>query len=601
MVSYTYYDNGLVDERRHGNGTVVKHEYDGANRLTKITHWPGTVGQGNPLDSFAYQYDAHGNRTRLTFADNSYIQFYYNSIDELEVEVWREADGTEYRRIEYFYDPNGNRTRRVLTEYENGNPVVTTTDYEHNAGNQVTEATTGSETITFQHDNNGNLTEKQEATGTTVYAWDYDDRLTGITFPDLSTNAFGYNGQHRRVEKEDSEGTKKYEWDGLNVLLERDGSGNFQMRYTQGLTPVAGIGANVARRDSAGDDVWFHQDGVGSTRRLTDSTPTTVRTYAYDAFGNVLATAGTDGTAYRFTGKESDVDSGLIYFGARYYDPGLGRFISQDWIDKGPNRYAYCANNPVNGVDPEGLEGVYVGRVYVIKGTIKGDAVSYTGSSAQELRARFSTHRWTSLIEAESTSITTYEVKAELDIAGSGRGTLRSARNEALRAAEQKVLSQMGEVKGVRVLNDRLAATRENAAKWTKQHSVEMGRETVFQGGVELGANAALLLLDIFRMYLEEKMSQYVMAPYLLEDEHGVFMLQVQDRGIFRSDYYYKNYQTGPLKGKAVQIDRDEFNVLRKEAEALWGTTDWKGDWVPGILRRELPVIYVSGSGSEGA
>jgi hypothetical protein len=102
-------------------------------------------------------------------------------------------------------------------------------------------------------------------------------------------------------------------------------------------------------------------------------------------------------------------------------------------------------------------------------------------------------------------------------------------------------------------------------------------------------------------MYLEEKMSQYVMAPYLLEDEHGVFMLQVQDRGIFRSDYYYKNYQTGPLKGKTVQIDRDEFNVLRKEAEALWGTTDWKEDWVPGILRRELPVIYVSGSGSEGA
>jgi hypothetical protein len=71
----------------------------------------------------------------------------------------------------------------------------------------------------------------------------------------------------------------------------------------------------------------------------------------------------------------------------------------------------------------------------------------------------------------------------------------------------------------------------------------------------------------------------------------GVFTLQEQDRGIFRSNYYFKRYQTGPLAGVTFQIEREEFEELKSEAEALWGTTDWKGDWVPGILRRELPVV----------
>lgn len=336
---------------------------------------------------------------------------------------------------------------------------------------------------------------------------------------------------------------------------------------------------------------------------------------------------------YRYTGKERDEETGLHYHGARYYAAWLGRWTSPDPAllgslrrparpppgggeapegeadgrsagaegapdDAGQgveglylNVYCYVLNAPTTHWDPDGKEPVPIGRVYVLRGTLNGEAVSYTGSTARELRARFSNHQWRELILSKNTNITIYEVQAKPNIAASGRGTLRSAINEALRAAEQKVLSQVEREAGRTSLNKPRAATPENAAKWSEQHGVRLGRTSTLSGGVRVGAFAGFALLDAFKMMRDEKMSQYVMADYLLEDEKGVFKLAEQDRGIFRPNHYFKRYQTGALAGQDVQVEREEFSELKREAESLWGTTDWKGDWVPGLLRRELPVV----------
>jgi hypothetical protein len=98
-------------------------------------------------------------------------------------------------------------------------------------------------------------------------------------------------------------------------------------------------------------------------------------------------------------------------------------------------------------------------------------------------------------------------------------------------------------------------------------------------------------------MYRDEVMSKYVMTPYLLEDAQGIFTLQETDRGIFRSNWYWKNYKTGSSAGQQVKISKDEFLQLKQEAELLWGTTDWKGDFVPGLLRQELPVVEAPDDG----
>jgi hypothetical protein len=107
------------------------------------------------------------------------------------------------------------------------------------------------------------------------------------------------------------------------------------------------------------------------------------------------------------------------------------------------------------------------------------------------------------------------------------------------------------------------------------------------------GAFAVLAVYDAIKMSRERAMSAYVMAPYVLEDEGGSFTLSSAE-GLF-SGTYEKHYIEGSSAGTVVPIKKTEFYELKGEAEALWGRTDWKGDWVPGKLRKELPVVEPDG------
>ncbi|MEW6619281.1 MAG: RHS repeat-associated core domain-containing protein [bacterium] len=94
---------------------------------------------------------------------------------------------------------------------------------------------------------------------------------------------------------------------------------------------------------------YYHNDHLGSPRAITDKDGKVVENYFYYPFGSGGPVGGPT-----FTGKELD-DSGLFYFGARYYDPALGRFITPDPIQAaGQNLYVYCYNNPLGYVDPNG-------------------------------------------------------------------------------------------------------------------------------------------------------------------------------------------------------------------------------------------------------
>jgi hypothetical protein len=142
-------------------------------------------------------------------------------------------------------------------------------------------------------------------------------------------------------------------------------------------------------------------------------------------------------------------------------------------------------------------------------------------------------------------------------------------------------------------LNIDEAAEEANIVKWGETHNVTLGARFTVKAGVGVAAFAGFQLLQLFLMYRDANLARFVMAPYLLEDTQGVFSISEQHEGIFHFNKYFKEYKTGPLAGQSVEITSEEFSKLREEAEALWGTTDWKGDWVPGLLRRELPVVTV--------
>jgi RHS repeat-associated protein len=189
---------------------------------------------------------------------------------------------------------------------------------------------------------------------TWTYVWDAENQLkwacnTTPCTEAASVASFKYDPLGRRVEKVAGGLTTTYTYNGEDIL--RQIAGGSTLKYVHG----PAIDEPLAQEDGAGVLSYFHADGLGSTVKTTSSAGSVTSTRRYDAFGN-FELGATNG--YAFTGREWDSETGLAYYRARYYDPKIGRFISEDPIglDGGDiNFYAYVGNNPINWTDPAGL------------------------------------------------------------------------------------------------------------------------------------------------------------------------------------------------------------------------------------------------------
>jgi RHS repeat-associated protein len=206
----------------------------------------------------------------------------------------------------------------------------------------------------FSYDENGNTASKTDGGGTTNYTWDYENRLASVALPGGGgTVNFTYDPFGRRIRKASPAGTAIFVYDGDNVIEELDGSGNLLANYTQGLgndEPLA--------MDRSGVTSYYHADGLGSTTSITNSSGALAGAYTFDSFGKLTASTGTITNPFRYTGREFDSETGLYYYRARYYDPTMGRFISEDpirWRGGDVDFYVYAFNNPVILGDPFGL------------------------------------------------------------------------------------------------------------------------------------------------------------------------------------------------------------------------------------------------------
>jgi RHS repeat-associated protein len=281
--------------------------------------------------------------------------------------------------VTYGYDDDGNRTSR------SAGAASETGSYD------AQDRLLAYGAATFTYTPNGELATKIDTSGTTTYNIDEMGNLLSVTLPAGTEIDYLVDGQNRRIAKKVSGTmTRQWVWSGpLRIAAELDGSGALVSRFVYAThTNVPDFLIRV------GTTYRIISDHLGSVRLVVDAlTGTIVQRLDYDEFGRVLGDSNPGFQPFGFAGGLYDPDTGLVRFGARDYDPKLGRWTAKDPIgfnggDTG--LYSYVSNDPVNLVDPDGLR-VYPanfvgplqpGDSIVTPADIASAALSNVGSTA---------------------------------------------------------------------------------------------------------------------------------------------------------------------------------------------------------------------------
>jgi RHS repeat-associated protein len=321
------------------NGINTSYSYDSRSRLLSVLHKSGST----TLDGASYAYDNAGNRTAKTNQLNNITeQYVYDALYQL-TQVSQGSTTAE----NYSYDPVGNRLSSLNVP-----------TYSYNSSNELTSTPN----VSFTYDNNGNTMSKTNSGATTQYTWDFENRLSSVILPGSGgTVTFKYDPFGRRIQKSSPRGITNYFYDEDNAIQEISTTGALLARYTQG----QGLDEPLAQLRS-GTISYYEQDGLGSVTSLSNTSSLLANTYIYDSFGNLTVSSGTIVNPFQYTGRDYDQKTGLRYYRARYYDPQIGHFLSEDPIGfgGGMNFYDYVGNQVTGLVDPSGLSGSHPGGPY---------------------------------------------------------------------------------------------------------------------------------------------------------------------------------------------------------------------------------------------
>jgi RHS repeat-associated protein len=302
VTDYEYHPNGLIWKATQGNGIQGTWEFDGFNNLTSLTY---KNSSGSIINTFSYFHDDNGNITSRTQngVNNTYT---YDELDR----ILTNSDGVET----YTYDKNGNR--QTLTT--NQKPSLNNSIYTFNEWNQLTQVKKGANVV----------------------------------------GEYKYNGDGQLVEKKQNGVITRYYYDGDQVIAEgKVTSTGVELiaRYLRGHDTSL-----VYREDSTNKKGYYIHNGHGDVVALRNEVGNSLNSYTYDIWGNSKTTSETMPNPFRYSGELWDSATNLQYLRARWYDPSIGRFISEDTFEgdyKNPlslNLYTYVENNPLSYNDPTG-------------------------------------------------------------------------------------------------------------------------------------------------------------------------------------------------------------------------------------------------------
>ncbi|MBI5493461.1 MAG: VCBS repeat-containing protein [Deltaproteobacteria bacterium] len=421
LDNVTYAPSGAIDQMSLANGVTVTYARDARNRLQGLT---AVNANSQALLSFTYGLDRAGNILSVTDghspsgAPSANATYQYDALYRLVQAHLDPGNGAHEETLAHAYSPGGNIISTTSSLGAQSKAHVGTLSYGENGAGPHAVTTAGS--MALGYDDAGRLVTR----GDRHLTWDHQNRATSVTDERgrVTRYVYGYTGE-RIIKREDGHTTyyltPQFEVrDGVATSyvvvddrrVARMEDPSFAAVIFSDIAPATGpdtgitaapdqvitaadgwvaqaVGAHLlafatATRTSTVDQLleasvrrlvdgdaersaYLLLDHQGSTAAVTDETGQVTERYAYYPFG-LLRHASGDGEDYGYTGKETDEDAGLAYFGARYYDGWTGRWTSPDprysrLAPKAPDEgdettaaYRFVRNNPVNAVDPDG-------------------------------------------------------------------------------------------------------------------------------------------------------------------------------------------------------------------------------------------------------
>ncbi|MFE1630924.1 RHS repeat-associated core domain-containing protein [Brevibacillus reuszeri] len=341
-MGYTDRDD-LMDSLTYPDNAVVTYLYDAAGRLKEVNSAvTGKIEYSYQVDTTGDSYQAKYPNGRINKRKaDSFGQVATVTHENNQAPIWSESNQYSFGNVvsiqrnakthQYTYDKIDRLTKEVIPG--------TTNDYSYDGrGNRSAFA--------------GTLPTE---TGSATYTFDERNRLRSVvneTTGDTST--YTYYGDGLRASKTENGIQTKYVYLSGKVIEELDAANASKARNIWG-------NELVLRKDmSTGKSGYYHYNSHGDVVAISDGTGQELNSYAYDTWGNVISKTEGMSNPYQYSGEPYDEKTGFYYLRARYYDPKVGRFISEDTY-KGAvdnplslNRYAYVSNNPLRFVDPSG-------------------------------------------------------------------------------------------------------------------------------------------------------------------------------------------------------------------------------------------------------